>query len=265
MSGAKMDCVLSVSTEARDAGRLVGDLGRIPQLRRSGAEKFRDDDRALGFDLLSFWRWSASDVVSNATRGVVAEYLVAQAIGVADGVRDEWAAYDLYDPRGIPIEVKSAAYLQSWHQEHLSAIAFRCPKTRAWDPQTNRQSTEKSRQAKVYVFALLANQDQATLDPLDVSQWEFYVIPTATLDGRKRSQHSITLKSLRDLHGEPVAYSDLRRAIGEAAERHEVATGARTSERAHRAGARQAAPDRQALAAQPSGETAAHAHHAGAG
>lgn len=159
-------------------------------------------------------------MVSNATRGRLAEYIIAQAIGAADGVRDEWAAYDLWDPRGISIEVKSAAYIQSWHQERLSTISFNCPKSRAWDPDTNRQSDVSERQAEVYVFALLAHQDQETLDPFDVSQWEFHVVPTAKLDARKRSQHSITLKSLRRLPCDPVAFHDLAFAIDRAASEH---------------------------------------------
>ncbi len=196
----------------------MSDLGRIPHKRKTGRELFHDGDHGLDFNLLDFWRWSVSDLVSNVTRGVLAEYLIANAVGAAGCIRDEWAAYDLDDPRGISIEVKSAAYIQSWGQEKLSTIVFNCPKTFAWDPETNRQSSEKRRQAKVYVFALLACQDQTMLDPLDVSQWDFYVVPTVLLDRRTRSQHSITLKSLRKLHGEPVAYAGLRDAIGRAAE-----------------------------------------------
>jgi len=197
----------------------MGELGRIVARRRHGHEPFRDGDKELGFDLLSFWQWTASDVISNATRGALAEYLVARAIGAADGVREEWAPYDLLDPRGITIEVKSAAYLQSWHQNRPSAICFSCGKTHAWDAQTNQQDKEKRRQAQVYVFALLAHQDQATLDPLDVSQWEFYVVPTMWLDRRTRSQHSITLASLqRELRIEPVGYYALNEAINAAAE-----------------------------------------------
>jgi hypothetical protein len=87
----------------------MGDLGRIVNKARSGAEPFHDASQDLGFDLLSFWRWSASDIVSNATRGILAEYLVARAVGAAKGVREEWAAYDLLCPDGTTIEVKSAA------------------------------------------------------------------------------------------------------------------------------------------------------------
>jgi len=193
------------------------DLGPIRRTPKSGSELFHDGDRVLDFDVLSFWQWSASDMVSNVLRGVLAEYLVARAIGAAAGVREEWAAYDLRDARGFTIEVKSAAYIQSWHQNRLSAITFNCRETGGWNSETGGQADVKRRQAQVYVFALLAHTEQATLDPLDVAQWEFYVLPTKVLDARVQSQHSITLKSLRTLHAHPpIAYGDLSRAIGDA-------------------------------------------------
>lgn len=193
------------------------EFGPIEVRRRLGDESFRDGARDLGFDLIGFWQWSCSDLVSNATRGILAEYLVAQALGVADGVREEWAAFDLTAADGTRIEVKSAAYIQSWHQERPSSITFRVPKTRAWDRESNRQGVDARRQADVYVFALLAHQDQASIDPLDLSQWAFFVVPTAQLDNRTRSQHSITLNSLRALAGEPVTFSELRHAVQQAA------------------------------------------------
>jgi hypothetical protein len=191
-------------------------LGALPRERRNGSEVFHVAGTELGFNLLSFWQWSASDVVSNTMRGVLAEYLVAQALGAAKGVREEWAPYDLLDPRGITVEVKSAAYIQSWHQERLSPIVFSCPKTRTWNPNSGAYEEEPRRQAHVYVFALLAHQDQATLDPLDLDQWEFYVVPTAVLDARERSQHSITLPSLRAVHGDPVGFEGIAEAVAKA-------------------------------------------------
>lgn len=190
------------------------ELPRLIIAKKQGKEPFHDNGAALGFDLLSFWQWAASDLVSNAARGIVAEYVVARSLGLAkEGVRDEWAAFDLETPSGIKIEVKSAAYIQSWHQEHLSSITFRTPKTRAWDADTNTQSVDVKRQADVYVFALLAHNDKETIDPLDVSQWRFYVVATSVLDERKRSQYSITLKSLEKLCSEFVTYEELPRAV----------------------------------------------------
>ena len=120
-------------------------------------------------------------------------------------------------PSGIKVEVKSAAYLQSWHQRALSPVSFVVPKTLAWDPSTNRQQQVPCRQADVYVFALLAHADKATIDPQSLDQWRFYVIPTRLLDARTRSQYSITLKSLEALAGPGVDYSGIRDAVEVAA------------------------------------------------
>lgn len=77
-------------------------------------------------------------------RGVLAEYaedMVARALGIdTGGVRGEWAAHDLTPSSGVKIEVKSAAYIQSWAQKKPSTIAFNVRATRAWDADTNVQS-----------------------------------------------------------------------------------------------------------------------------
>ena len=194
----------------------MGQLGPFDAMRRDLHESFHDDGRTIGTDLLSFWRWGFSNVLSNATRGVLAEFIVAQALGVAEArVRDEWGPYDLETSQGIKIEVKSAAYVQSWYQSKFSDITFKVPKTKAWNYETNRQEDVAKRQADVYVFALLAHRDQSTIDPLDVSQWEFYVLPTAVLDDRERSQHSITLT-----RGGGLTFGQLKQGVETAAEEH---------------------------------------------
>ncbi|WP_447859621.1 hypothetical protein [Nitrospira calida] len=193
---------------------MTKELSRIYPLRRSGNEPLHSNGHSLGVTLLDFWRWSSSDLISNATRGVLAEFIVASALGIKlDSVRDEWGAFDLETPEGITVEVKSAAYIQSWSQRNLSSIMFRVPKTRAWNADTNVQEKEPRRQAQVYVFALLAHQDKASIDPLNVDQWQFFVLPTEVLDARIRSQHSITLRSLERLAGQAIPYDALREAV----------------------------------------------------
>src|SRR5687768_9439970 len=130
-------------------------LGPLTVSPKSGDEHIHLGGRTLPFTVLDFWRWSSSDLASNALRGMYAEYLVACALDVAHGLRTEWAAYDLQTPDGLKIEVKSAAYLQSWSQARLSAISFGIQPTRGWDPQSNLTTAEIRRQADVYVFALL--------------------------------------------------------------------------------------------------------------
>lgn len=191
-------------------------LVRIIAEPKTGRERFSAGDQTLDFELSDFWRWSMSDLISNATRGRLAEFIVAKALSIStDTVRDEWGAYDLKTSEGIKVEVKSAAYIQSWHQSKLSAISFRTPKTLAWDPETNRQDREAKRQADVYVFAVLHQKEKP--DPLNVHHWQFYVLATAALDARTRSQHSITLRTLELLSGGCTQYEELRSAVLKAA------------------------------------------------
>ena len=193
-------------------------LSRIFPVPKSGDEPLHSNGRPLGITLLDFWRWSSSDLVSNATRGILAEFIVANALGIElNDVRDEWRAFDLITPEGITVEVKSAAYIQTWSQRDFSRITFRIPKTRAWDADTNVQEKVPRRHAKVYVFALLAHKDKSSIDPLNVEQWQFFVLPTAVLNARTRSQHSITLRSLENLAGRAVSYNELREAVRKAA------------------------------------------------
>jgi hypothetical protein len=71
-------------------------LGRLIPTRRSGAEVLHADGDPMGGTLLEFWRWSASDLISNATCGLLAEYLVSRAVGCSETiVRNEWDAFDL--------------------------------------------------------------------------------------------------------------------------------------------------------------------------
>ena len=66
--------------------------------------------------MLGFSQWAYSDVSSNASRGILAEYIVASALGIAAATRREWDAYDLETQDGVKLEIKSASYLQSWAQ-----------------------------------------------------------------------------------------------------------------------------------------------------
>jgi len=123
----------------------------------------------------------------------------------------------LITPEEVTVEVKSSAYIQSWSQRNLSSIVFRTPKTRAWNADTDIQEKEPRRQAQMYVFALLAHQDKSSIDPLNVDQWKFFVLPTQVLDARSRSQHSITLRTLETLAGQAISYNELRDAVLKAA------------------------------------------------
>jgi hypothetical protein len=85
-------------------------LERLSTKRKTGEEPLHMEGHPTGFTLLNFWQWLASDLVDNALRGALAEFIVACDLGIADGTRPGWNAYDLITPDGTKVEVKSAAY-----------------------------------------------------------------------------------------------------------------------------------------------------------
>ncbi len=133
---------------------------------KTGDDRFTHQGQDVGANLLGFWRWAYSDLMSNVMRGVLAEYIVGLALGCVDGgVRLEWDATDLCTSQGCRVEVKSSASLQSWSQTKLSPIKFDIEPKTGWHADTNTYATERKRQADVFVFCVLTHTDKATVDP----------------------------------------------------------------------------------------------------
>lgn len=192
----------------------------LPKLREP-TDEFYVEGGCPGATLGDYWRWSSSSVLDNTERGIVAEFLVANALGLTNEPRVEWGSYDLKTREGLKIEVKSSAYLQSWQQKKYSTVKFGIARTKeAWDPATGESHSHDpaKRIADIYVFCLLEHRDKTTVDPLDTRQWEFYVVPTSRINQEKPLGKTIGLKALQGLTGRPSQYSDLLVTITRVAE-----------------------------------------------
>jgi len=114
------------------------------------------------------------------------------------------------------VEVKSSAYIQSWIQSKYSSIQFNIRPTYRWEVTTNQYSSERIRQSDVYMFCLLKHKDQATINPLNLEQWEFYVISTNKLNEMLGQQKSISLSRLMALNPIEADYETMSGAIKQA-------------------------------------------------
>lgn len=188
-------------------------LNVINQNRKSGEEVLNIHGETLPIKLVDFWSWSSSDILSNSLRGIFAEFIIASALNITNKPRIEWDAYDLITEEGIKIEVKSSAYLQSWKQSKYSTISFDISPTRGWNSGTNEYSLELKRQADIYIFCLLAHKDKLTVDPLNLSQWEFYILDTEILSEKMPLQKNIGLKSLLALNPIKTKYNNIKEFI----------------------------------------------------
>ena len=182
----------------------------------SGSEPFRCCGQALGFTLLDFWKWSESDLLNGLTRTRLAEFIVAAALGAhAEGPRDEHSSLELVTPDGVEVRVKSSSFLKSFPQRDLSKVVF-VPQVRATRSDAGSGHHSPYR-AQVYVFALLDHVERATVDPLDLGQWRFFVPPTSKLEALVSEQRALTVPTLDALSSGSVAYEDLKAAVRKAA------------------------------------------------
>ena len=186
---------------------------RILTNRKSGEECFVGTKQTL----LDYWRWAHSDIASNSERGKLAEYIVKCAVGASSPCRIEWDAVDVIAPDGTRIEVKSSAYLQTWKCSKLSKIQFDIAPKKSWDSESNQYFQSIGRNSDVYVFCLFSCKNPSIANPMNLSQWEFYVLRTNVLNEKIPNQKTIGLASLVRLGAKRVSYSELSAAIKEIA------------------------------------------------
>ncbi len=156
--------------------------------------------------LLNFWQWSNSDLLNNAMRWKLAEYIVATILGVDTSYRIEWDEYDLiYE--NLKIEIKSSAYIQSWEQEKFSKIIF------GIRPTQDEQRREYKRRADVYIFCILAEKNPKIINPLDLNQWEFYVLDTQSINEKLWEQKTLSLNSLKRLEPQNCSSKNLKNTL----------------------------------------------------
>ena len=125
---------------------------------------------------------------------------------VENAIRIEWDAYDILTMNDVAIEVKSASYIQSWAQSKPSSIRFNVAKKIG-------ENGENKRWSDYYIFCLLYENRQERVNPLDLSQWIFYVLRTEILDRKIGNQKTIGLSSLLQLHPVKCDYYQLSSAI----------------------------------------------------
>lgn len=174
-----------------------------------------------GRPVQDFWAWGFSDILTNISRAVFAEWLVGTALGAVDGIRPVWEYYDL-DYSGKKIEVKSTSYLQNWKRSPRSRGQFDIKATTAdfpvdpsVPPGPSREyytDLEVKRRADVYVFCYYPEEDPDLVDPLNVAAWKFYVLSTREIERRFGPQASVALSRVKDAT-EAVSYKDLKARV----------------------------------------------------
>ena len=133
-------------------------------------------------------------LVTNVHRGLVAEAIIAHALGAAwNWCSGDYAAWDFERSDGLRLEVKQTASRQSWHKpgQQSTGLSFDIrERTGRFEGAT--WIGDQRRWADLYVFAHHHVTNDAA-DHRDPNQWHFYVVPERALPAQKR----ITLSRVR--------------------------------------------------------------------
>jgi hypothetical protein len=170
-------------------------------------------ERFAGLDarVVDFWRWAFSDLRDNTTRGILAEYLVARAVGDLRKLRVGWANFDVLAPDGTTIEVKCSAFLQSWNQRRHSSLSFGRLSAREFDEARNEYSVDPRVRADVFVFAVQNQRDPVAYDMLDLSHWQFWVVDADTI--RTKGGKTVGIAWVHSHATGPFSHPELASAI----------------------------------------------------
>lgn len=202
----------------------------------TGLEHLVDGSSVLPFHIADYWQWAYSDMLRNTQRGVFAEFIVKAALDLGgiftnNNIRSNFEPFDLVGPNitnhctpprlensSFPcrIEVKSAAYIQSWeqHEGTKPRITFSIAPARLPDETGDfKVDAPLQRNSDLYVFAVYTAKEREQ-NILDMNLWKFYVVKTSALDKKYGNQKTVSLTSLiKDFSLAAVSFSKLCKTI----------------------------------------------------
>ena len=166
-----------------------------------------------------FRRWVLSDWESPTTRALLAEYYVRCATGADSEPAGEWEYVDIILKDDTTIEVKCTAYLQPAGGAGLKRTnpGFDIEKKKyAWNTKSWQWEAESSaprRRADCYVLCLENMKEPEAYNPLNLTQWEFFVVSKSRIDEMFGDQKTVTVGRLKQEGICSVSFDDLACAI----------------------------------------------------
>ena len=177
--------------------------------RKTGNEKFVCNGRELNMTLLDFWQYSYSQIYD--LQDSIAEFIVSKALGEDSPVnKDSWTLFDILY-RDCRVEIKETAYYHAFNKEGKVSESRTFGIAEAYSKYKDKTS-ELARQSEVYVFCLITGKDKESGDPLNLDNWEFYIIPTSVINEKCKKNKSISLGRVRKL-AQKTEYGDIKKAI----------------------------------------------------
>lgn len=173
--------------------------------------------------LADFLMWAYSDLCDDVIKGIFAEWMVAKLLGIPTTRRYEWSNSDLFSTRGTKIEVKASSYWQSWKAISPDGTAkdlakyppqpdakIRFSGLMAKDTIDHHKEKQGRFKSDLYVFCFQNERNYEKWNAMNLSQWEFYLVPAKSLTTK-----SVSLQWLKANRFGPLNPSQLSQQFNE--------------------------------------------------
>lgn len=177
----------------------------------TGNEKFTYRNKNLGFTLLDYWKTKFGNIYN--MQDYIAEFIVEKALGMDKSHNsDMWTLYDIFY-RGKRVEVKETGYYHPWNENGKISKVRTFGITKANSKHENPDEPNRyERQNDVYVFCLNTGNTKEDSNPMDLRNWEFYIVPTKIIDKECMNNKTISLGKVKQL-ADMVDYYDIKKVI----------------------------------------------------
>lgn len=175
----------------------------------TGLERFTIDGEESEMILQDFWRFQYSNIWD--LQADMSEFIVAKALGIEEPCnRNGWCLYDI-DYNGYRIEVKQTSDWHSWNRDGYVQKKPRFDIGKAYSIYKDVKS-DFERQNDIYVFCHLKGNDAESANPMNLSAWDFYVIPTKLINDKCGDSKTISFSRVK-MFTNSVSYNELRNKI----------------------------------------------------
>lgn len=173
--------------------------------------KFIFNEKELSFGLLEFWQQKYSNIYN--MQEVIAEFLVEKALGIDKAQNtDYWTLYDILY-RNYRIEIKETSYYHPWNENGIVSKYRSFGITKANSNYDIKDCENKfERQNDIYVFCLNTGNTKEESNPMNLNNWEFYIVPTSIINEKCGNNKTITLGKVRKLT-QKVSYDKIKENI----------------------------------------------------
>lgn len=177
----------------------------------NGDEKFVLNNKELKFGILDFWKSKHSNIFNMQSE--IAEFLVEKALGIDKAQNtDYWTLWDI-SYRNYRIEVKETGYYHLWNENSKISFKRSFGITKANSSYESEETENKfERQNDIYVFCLNTGNTKETSNPMNVNNWEFYIVSTAIINEQCGDNKHISLGRVRKI-AKQVKYEEIKKYI----------------------------------------------------